>query len=84
VVFLKDMSCVAKNTTKNFYFRCFECNNENEFQNDMDIMVFSEFRFFEFPHLEDVQTVLLHIDLIYALFLIYLCCANGVVDDVLH
>ena len=33
-----------------------------------------------FPHLEDVQTNFLHIDLAYALFLIYLCYANGVVN----
>ena len=46
----------------------------------MDIMVFSQFGVFVFPHLEDVQTEFLHIDLAYALCLIYLCCANGVVN----
>jgi hypothetical protein len=44
-----------------------------------------------FPHLEDVQTEFLDIDLAYELFLTFLCCANGVVNknghvihDVLH
>ena len=51
------------------------------FQNEMDTLVFSKFHgVFVFPHLEDVQTNCLHIDLAYALFLIYLCCANGVVN----
>jgi hypothetical protein len=33
-----------------------------------------------FPHLEDVQTICLHIDLAYAFPLLYLCCANCVVN----
>jgi hypothetical protein len=43
-------------------------------------MVLSHFGVFELPHLEDVQIDFLHIDLAYALFLIYLCCANCVVN----
>ena len=35
---------------------------------------------FVFSHLEDVETTCLHIDLAFALSLIYLCCANGVVN----
>ena len=34
-----------------------------------------------FPHLEDVQMNCLHIDLAYALYLLYLCYANGVVNN---
>ena len=37
-----------------------------------------------FPHLEDVENNCLHIDLAYALFLLYLCCANGVVNKNEH
>jgi hypothetical protein len=33
-----------------------------------------------FPHLEDVQTIFLHIDLAYAFPLLYLCYANCVVN----
>jgi hypothetical protein len=48
---------------------------------EMDTSVFSYFQgLFEFPQLEDVPTYSLHIDLAYALYLIYLCCANGVVS----
>ena len=39
---------------------------------------------FVFPHLEDVENKCLHIDLAYALQLIYLCCANGVVNKEGH
>ena len=47
-------------------------------------MVFSHFGVFVFPHLEDVQMEFFHIDLAYALPLIYLCCANGVVNKEGH
>ena len=51
------------------------------FQNEMDTIVFAKFHgVFVFPHLEDVQTNCLHIDLAYALYSIYLCYANGVVN----
>jgi hypothetical protein len=51
------------------------------FQHEMDTMVFSNFDgVFVFPHLEDVQTICLHIDLAYVFSLLYLCCANCVVN----
>ena len=50
------------------------------FLNELDNFAFSHFGVFVFPHLKDVEKNCLHIDLAYALFLIYLCCANGVVN----
>jgi hypothetical protein len=48
----------------------------------MDAIVFSNFDgVFVFPHLEDVQKNGSHIDLAYAFSLIYLCCANCVVNN---
>jgi hypothetical protein len=68
----------------NFSFWRFECNNAHVFIHEMDNIVFSHFRVFEFPHLEDDQTEFLHIDLEFALSLIYLWCANGVVNKNIH
>src|SRR4051812_22557823 len=42
-------------------------------------MVYSNFEVLVFPHLEDIHMEFSYIDLAYALHLIYLCCANGVV-----
>ena len=90
-VFWPNSPLIASRMLNNFSFRCLECNNENEFLHEMDTMVVSQFGVFVFPHLEDVHTEFLHIDLAHALFLINLCCANGVVnmkghviDDVLQ
>jgi hypothetical protein len=46
----------------------------------MDIIIFSHFEVFMFPHVEDVQPSCLHVDLAYASCLIILCCANGGVN----
>ena len=80
-MFLPNSPLIASLMSNNFSFPCFECNEQHMFQNEMDTMVFSQFHgVFVFPHLEDVQTKFLHIDLAYALYLIYLCYANGVVN----
>ena len=71
-VFLPNSPLIASKMLTNFSFQCFECNNELVFKHEMDNMVFSHFGMFEFPHLEDVEITCLHIDLAYALFLIYL------------
>jgi hypothetical protein len=55
-------------------FQSLERNNMHVFQHEMDTMVFSNFDgVFVFPHLEDSQTICLHIDLAYAFPLLYLC-----------
>jgi hypothetical protein len=79
-VLLPNSPLVASRMLNNFSFRCLESNNENEFLHEMDTMVVSQFGVFVFPHLEDVHMEFLHIDLAHALFLINLCCANGVVN----
>jgi hypothetical protein len=68
-----------------FSFQCLECNKVHVFQHEMDTIVFSDFDgVFMFPHLKDVQTTCLHIDLAYAFSLLYLCCANCVVKKNRH
>jgi hypothetical protein len=80
-VFLPNSSLIASKMLNNFSFRCVDCNNAHMLPHEMDMSVFSHFLgVFEFPHLEDVPTNCMHIDLAYALYLIYLCCANGVVN----
>nr|XP_051183872.1 uncharacterized protein LOC127297585 [Lolium perenne] len=79
-VFLPNSPLIASRMLNNFSFRCLECNNAHEFLHEMDIIVISQFGVFVFSHLEDVHTEFLHIDLAYAFLLIYLCCANGVVN----
>jgi hypothetical protein len=66
-VFLPNFSLIASKMLTNFSFRCFECYS-------------NQFHVFEFPHLDDVQTNFLDIDLAYAFSLIYLCYANCVVN----
>jgi hypothetical protein len=39
---------------------------------------------FEFPHLDDVQTISMHFDLAYAFHLLYMYCANNVVNKKGH
>jgi hypothetical protein len=54
-------------------------------QHEMDTIIFSNFAgVLVFPHLEDVQTICLHIDFAYAFYLLYLCCANCVVNKNEH
>ena len=80
-VFLPNSPLIASRMLNNFSFRCFDCNNAHVFQHEIDTIVFSNSHgVFVFPHLEDVQTNCLHIDLAYALYLIYVCCANGVMN----
>ena len=79
-MFLPISPLIASKMMKNFFFYCFECNNAHEFDYELDNFVFSHFRVFVFPHLEDVENYCLDIDLAYALFSKYLCCANGVVN----
>ena len=80
-VFLPNSPLIASRMMNNLSIQCFECNNERMFRHEMDTIVFSYFHgVFVFPHLEDAQPNCLHIDLAYALLLIYLCCANGVVN----
>jgi hypothetical protein len=80
-VFLPNSPLIASRMLNNFSFRCLEWNNAHEFLHEMDIIVVSQFGVFVFSHLEDVQMEFLHIDLAHALFFIYLCCANGVVNN---
>src|SRR5664279_61982 len=48
-------------------------------RNEIALVGFSPFLGdFVFPHFEDVSMNCLHIDLAYALYSLYLCCANGV------
>jgi hypothetical protein len=80
-VFLPNTPLIASRILTTFYFRCLECNNVHVFQHEMDTIVFSHFDgVFVFPHSEDVQTIFLHKDLGYAFSLLYLCCANCVVN----
>ena len=70
-VFLPNSPLITSLMSNNFSFPCFECNEHHMFQNEMDTIVFSKFLgVFVFPHLEDVQTNCLHIDLAYALSII--------------
>jgi hypothetical protein len=78
---LPNSPLIASKMLTNFSFRCFDWNNTHMLPHKMETIVFSHFLgIFEFPHLEDVENHFLHIDLAYALFLIYLCCANCVVN----
>ena len=80
-VFLPISPLIASRMLTNFSFRCLECNEYHMFPNELVPIDLSHFLgVFVFPHLEDVENNCLHIDLAYALFLIYLCCANGVVN----
>jgi hypothetical protein len=80
-VFLPNSPLIASRMLTTCSFQSLECNNMHILQHEMDTMVFSTFDgFFVFPHLEDVQTIYLHLDLAYAFPLLYLCCANGVVN----
>jgi hypothetical protein len=80
-VFLPNSPIIASRMLTIFSIRCFECNNMHVFQHEMDTIVFSNLDgVFVFPHLEDVQKNCLHRDLEYAFSLIYLCCANCVVN----
>jgi hypothetical protein len=79
-VFLPNSPIIASRMLTTYSFQSLESNNMHIFQHEMDIMVFSNFDgVFVFPHLEDVETIFLHIDIAYAFCLLYLCCANCVV-----
>ena len=67
-VFLPNSPNFASNMLIKFLFDCFECPTT---------MLYGVF---EFPHLDDVQTIPMHIDLAYAFRLLYLSCANSVVN----
>jgi hypothetical protein len=80
-VFLPNSPLIASRMLTTFSFKSLERNNMHVFQHEIDTMVFSNFDgVFVFPHLEDVQTICLHIDLAYAFHLLYLCYANCVVN----
>ena len=74
------------------FFRCCACDSAHKFQNEIAPIALSNFLgYFVFSHLEDVSMSCLHFDLAFAMFSIYLCCANGVIlkighvmDDVLN
>lgn len=81
LVFLPISPLIASRMLTNFSFQCLECNEYNMFHNELVPIDLSHFLgVFVFSHLDDVENNCLHIDLAYALFLIYLCCANGVVN----
>src|SRR3954471_13495642 len=71
-VFLPNSPSFASKKLIKFLFDCFECHNK---------MLYGVF---EFPHLDDVQTISMHIDLAYASRLLYLSCANHVVNKTGH
>jgi hypothetical protein len=72
-VFLPNSPLIASRILTTFYFRCLECNNMYVSQHERDTIALSNFDgVFVFPHLEDVQTICLHIELAYA-FLYYTC-----------
>ena len=80
-VFLPKSPHIASRMLTTCSFQSLECNNMHIFQHEMDTMVFSNFvGVFVFPHLEDVETICVNIDLAYAFRLLYLCCANCVVN----
>jgi hypothetical protein len=87
-VFLSNSPLITSRMLITCSFQSLERNNMHIFQHEMDTMVFSNFDgVFVFPYLEDVQPICLHIDLAYAFPLLYLCCANYVVNKnghVLH
>ena len=62
-VCLLDSSLVASRMLPNCSFQCLDCNNEHDFTNEKDIMVYSHFGVLVFPHLEDVQMEFAYIDL---------------------
>ena len=65
----------------NFSFPCFACNGNHMDQNEIAIIAFSNFRGdFVFSHFGDVDMNCLHIDLGYAIYFPYLCCANGAMN----
>lgn len=80
-VFLPNSLPIASKMLTNFSFKSFDCNGDHIFILSWTPFVLSCFHgVFVFPHLEDVPMNCFHIDLAYALSLIYLCCANGVVN----
>ena len=52
----------------NILVNCFECHTK------------TLYGVLEFPHLDDVQTIFMHFDLAYAFHLLYVSCANRVVN----
>jgi hypothetical protein len=81
LVFLPNSHFVAARMLTNFSFRCFVYNNDHMVHNEIAPLDFSNFLGnFVFPHFEDVPMFCLHIDHAYALLLIYLCCANRVME----
>ena len=69
----------------NCSFPCFVCNGIHMVSNEIASIAFSTFLgVFVFPHFNDVQMTLLHLDLAYALLFIYLCCANGAMNKIGH
>jgi hypothetical protein len=66
-VFLPNSPLIASRMLTTCSFQSLERNNMYICQLEMDTMVFSNFDgVFVFPHLEDVETICLHIDLAYA------------------
>src|SRR3954466_9091107 len=66
-VFLPNSPILASKMLFEIWIQCFECPTS---------MLYGVF---EFPHLDDVQTISMHIDHAYAFRLLYLSCANSVV-----
>jgi hypothetical protein len=70
-MFLPNAPLIPSRMLTTCSFQSLERNNMHIFQYDMDTMVFSNFDgVFVFPHLEDVQTICLHIDLAYTFHLL--------------
>src|SRR4051812_2190962 len=67
-VFLPNSPILASRTLIKIQVNCLECPTT---------MLYGVF---EFPHLDDVQTISMHIDHAYAFPLLYLSCANRVVN----
>src|SRR3954469_25266955 len=67
-VFLQNSPILASKMLFEIWIQCFECPTT------------TLHGVFEFPHLDDVQTISMHFDLAYAFHLLSLYCANSVVN----
>ena len=85
LVFMPNSPFVAPRMLTKLSFQCFACNNDHMVPNEIALIDFSNFLGnFVFPHFEDVSLNCLHFDLALASFVIYLCCANGVMNKLGH
>jgi hypothetical protein len=68
----------------NFSFWCFECNTDHIFPTELVFHTLSHSNgVFVFSHMYGVQSSCLHINFAYALCVLYFCCANRIVNNVL-